>query len=257
MHILRGIWRLTIFSLALSLGTIVVLALAWLPIRVRGVRLSAWPTVALARFFTRLFNVHYTCEEVEKIRQHQGFIFPNHNSVLDIILLLHIIPTRFLAKAEVRGWPFIGWIGTAVDSVYVDRGNKASRTAARNAIAKIDPYPPVTIFPEGGIFVPAEKLHPFRYGAFEIAVQNEIPFMPVVFLYEPIDVVFWGDESLLTSVWRFATFRGPIQARLYALRVVQPQPGDDPKQLALETHGAMEAAFIYGGHEEDIIESGI
>jgi 1-acyl-sn-glycerol-3-phosphate acyltransferase len=257
MSFLRGIGRLTVFALALAFGTLVVLATAWLPVRVRGVRLSAWPTTTLSRFFTRLFNVQFTCEEAEKIRQHQGFIFPNHNSFLDIILLLHIVPMRFLAKAEVRRWPFIGWIATAVDTVYVNRGDRTSRTAARDAIANTGHYPPVALFPEGGIFVPADVLHPFRYGAFEIAVQGEIPFMPVVFLYEPLDVVFWGDESLMTAVWRFASYPGPIQARLYTLHVVHPRPDDPPQQLALEAHGAMDAVLTYGGHEDDIIEAGI
>ncbi len=257
MNFLRGIWRLAVFSVALALTTVAVLATAWLPTRIKGVRLSAWPTKALARFFTRLFDVHYTCAEAEKISQFQGFIFPNHNSFLDIMLLVHIVPMRFMAKADVRRWPFIGWIASAIDTVYVDRGDKTSRTAARDAIARIDRYPPVALFPEGGIFVPAEKLHPFRYGAFEIAIQGEIPFMPVVFLYEPLDVVFWGDESLLSSVWRFASYPGPIYARLYALRVIHPRSDDDPQQLALEAHGAMKAVITFGGHEDEIVESGI
>ncbi len=257
MNLLRGIGRLTIFALALALTTIIILTAAWLPVRIRSVRLSAWPTTLLARFFTRLFNVQYTCAEADKIRRRQGFIFPNHTSFLDIVLLLHIVPVRFLAKSEIRRWPFIGWIARAVDTVFVDRGDKSSRSQARMAITNIDPFPPVALFPEGGIFVPAEKLHPFRYGAFEIAARGSIPFMPVVFLYEPLDVVFWGDEPLLTAVWRFATYPGPIHARLFALKVVHPQPEDNPRQLALEAHGAMEAILTYSGHEDEALKSGI
>ena len=67
-------------------------------------RLAAWPISYLALFSIRLFNIHVTCAEAEKIRQHQGFIFPNHSSPLDIFLLVDILPTRFLAKAEVKQW---------------------------------------------------------------------------------------------------------------------------------------------------------
>ncbi len=257
MNFLRGSLRMAIFMPVLAFWTVIILAASWLPTTVRGVRLSAWPTTILARFFVHLFNIQFICEEADRIRQHQGFVFPNHLSYLDIILLVYIVPMRFLAKADVRDIPFIGRIATAIGTVYVDRGDKKSRTEARDAIAHSERYPPVALFPEGGIFPPAETLHPFRYGAFEIAIQGKSSILPAVFLYEPLDVVFWGDEPMLTAVWRLAQYRGPIKARLYALRSIQTQPDDDAKQMALELHGAMGAILAYGGHEEDIVESGI
>ncbi len=68
------------------------------------------------------------------------------------MLLVDILPTRFLAKAEVKQWPFIGWIGTAVDTVFVNRKDKTSREQARQSITALDHYPPIVIFPEGGIY---------------------------------------------------------------------------------------------------------
>ncbi|MCB9421370.1 MAG: 1-acyl-sn-glycerol-3-phosphate acyltransferase [Ardenticatenaceae bacterium] len=257
MSFMRGIGRITVIAIALMITTVIILSLAWLPKRVKGVRLAAWPITYFARFFIRLFNVHVTCAEAEKIRQHHGFIFPNHNSLLDIILLAAILPTRFLAKAEVKQWPFIGWIATAVDTVFVNRQDKTSREQARQSITALDHYPPVVIFPEGGIFEPAETLHPFRYGAFEIAVQGSVPFIPCVFLYEPLAIAFWGDEPLFTSLWRLASRPGPLFAHLFTLKTVYPSPDDDARQLALEAHGAMEAVLTYSGHEDDVLESGI
>lgn len=257
MNFLRGVWRVTAIGIALALATLIILSLAWLPKRVHGVRLAAWPITWLARFFIRLFDVHITCAESEKFRQHHGFIFPNHNSLLDVILLVSILPMRFLAKVEVKQWPFIGWIATAVDTVFVNRQDKNSREQARQSITGLAHYPPIVIFPEGGIYVPAETLHPFRYGAFEIAVQGSVPFIPCVFLYQPLNIAFWGDEPLFTSVWRLATRPGPLHARLFALKIVHPAPDDDPRQLALEAHGAMEAILTYSGHEDDVLESGI
>ena len=54
-----------------------------------------------------------------------------------------------------------------------------------------------------------------------------------------------------------AVYRLDWHARLFALKVVHPTPDDNPRQLALETHGAMEAAPTYSGHEEGVLESGI
>jgi 1-acyl-sn-glycerol-3-phosphate acyltransferase len=257
MGVIRGSLRILLFLLILILSTLVIVGTAWIPVRIHGVRLCAWPLVTICRTILRLFNIRFTCLEAEKIRRHEGFIFPNHLSALDIVLLLSIVPVRFLAKAEIRAWPLVGWIARAVDTVFVDRSDKSSRETARQSLAHLSYYPPVVIFPEGGIYSPASELSPFRYGAFEIAQAAEAPFMPCVLIYEPLVVAFWADEPLLAVIWRFATRSQPLYARLYALRVVRPQPGDDPRQLALETRGAMAAALRYGGHEADVLEEGI
>lgn len=258
MHFLRGVLRLIIFIFLLITVTLLVLLTAWLPIRRKGARLSAWLLVPVCRLLLLLFNVKFTAPEATRIAQHDGFIFPNHLSFLDIILLLTVFPVRFLSKAEIANWPLFGWIARGIDTVFVDREDKSSREQARAALAHIRTFPAVVLFPEGGIYQPPTELKPFRYGAFEIAKAGSIPFIPAVFIYDPIDIVFWRDEPLLTAVWRFATRPEPIKARLYLLHTVQPTPEDDPRQLALETHGAMAAVYKYGdGHEDSVIRSGI
>lgn len=257
MAFIRGSLRIFIFLIMLFGTTLLVLGTAWLPIRVKGVRLSAWLLVPICRLLLPLFNVEFTAKEAQRIPKHNGYIFPNHLSFLDIILLLTIFPVRFLSKAEIANWPFIGWIARAVDTVFVNREDKTSREKARDSLVKLRTFPAVALFPEGGIFQPPTELKPFRFGAFEIAQASGTPFIPAVFLYEPLDIVFWRDEPLLTAVWRFASRPETIKARLYLLRTVQPGPDDDPRQLALETHGAMAAAYKYGGKEQDVLRSGI
>ncbi|GJM42871.1 MAG: 1-acyl-sn-glycerol-3-phosphate acyltransferase [Ardenticatenaceae bacterium] len=258
MRLLRGTFRLTMFFTLLLTTTLLVLITAWLPVRIRGARLSAWFLPTICRLLLRLFNVKFTAHEAERITHLDGFIFPNHLSFLDIVLLESIFPVRFLSKAEIANWPFIGWIARAVDTVFVNREDRSSREEARAVLENIHTFPAVALFPEGGIYQPPEELKPFRYGAFEIAQAGGIPFIPAVFTYEPLDIVFWRDEPLLTAVWRFASRPEPIKARLFLLRTVQPGPDDDPRQLALETHGAMAAIYKYGDNQGDgLIESGI
>ncbi|MBK8905932.1 MAG: 1-acyl-sn-glycerol-3-phosphate acyltransferase [Anaerolineaceae bacterium] len=258
MKITRGILRLVTFLNLLFITTLLVLATAWLPGRIRGVRLSAWLLVPVCRLLLLVFNVQFTALEAERITKHDGFIFPNHLSFLDVILLLTIFPVRFLSKVELASWPLIGWIARAVDTVFVNREDKVSREKARDALVQIRTFPAVTLFPEGGIFQPPDELKPFRYGAFEIAQAGGVPFIPAVFFYEPLDIVFWRDEHLLTAVWRFATRPEPIKARLTLLRTVQPGPEDDPRQLALEAHGAMAAVYKYGDDQgNEVLQSGI
>jgi 1-acyl-sn-glycerol-3-phosphate acyltransferase len=258
MRFIRGTLRIVIFLLMLISTTMLVLLTAWLPVRVKGVRLSAWLLMPICRLLLPLFNVQFTAPDAPRITKHDGFIFPNHLSPLDILLLLTIFPVRFVSKAEIANWPFIGWIARAVDTVFVKREDKTSREKARESLAQTHTFPAIALFPEGGIYQPPDELKPFRFGAFAVAQAGGIPFIPAVFIYEPLAIVFWRDEPLLKMAWRFASRPEPIKARLYLLRTVQPAPEDDPKQLALETHGAMAAVYKYGGgHEEDVVHTGI
>lgn len=255
---IRGTVRLTIFFIMLLSTTLLVLATAWIPARVKGARLSAWLLPAVCRMLLRLFDVEFTVKEAERLTTHDGFIFPNHLSFLDIVLLESIFPIRFLSKAEIANWPFIGWIARAVDTVFVKREDKQSREKARDALAQLHTFPAVALFPEGGIFQPPTELKPFRYGAFKIAQKGGHSFIPAVFIYNPLDIVFWRDEPLFTAVWRFASRPEPIKARLFLLRTVQPTADDDPRQLALETHGAMAAVYKHSDNRgSDLIQSGI
>lgn len=257
MGVIRGSWRVAAMGIVIGVGTAVILATAWIPVRIQGVRLCAWPITAMARLFTRVFGIEVEVREPEKFRAHHGFVFPNHASFVDIILLVHVLPMRFVSGHAIRSWPFIGWIARAIDTVFVDRGDKSSREATRQALIAASHYPPVALFPEGGILGMEKPLHPFRYGAFEIAAQGSVPFLPCALLYEPLPLVYWGDEPFWTAVWRLAKYSGPVQARLVALHTVHPRPDESAKQLALEAHGAMMAVLAYAGQEDAVIQSGI
>lgn len=257
MATIRAIVRLTVTAVVIATGTLIILALAWLPIDIRGVRIAAWPITFIVRFLLRLYRVQVHITDAEKLRQHHGFIFPNHTSFLDVFLLTSILPMRFLSKVEVKRWPFIGWVATAVGTVFVNRSDKASREAARQSLTDIPHYPPIVLFPEGGIFPPADKIKPFRYGAFEIVAHGGTPFIPCVMVYDPLEIAFWDDEPLLTAVWRFASFAGTINAELHTLPMVTPASGEDAKELALTTHGIMSTRLTYYQSPNDVLTDGL
>ncbi len=238
MRALRAAGRLTLMALALLAGAMAILLTGWIPWHVRGVRLGAWPTRWLARVFLRLFAVQVAAPEAQTLVRHRGFVLCNHQSYLDIVLLVSLVPVRFLAKAEVRRYPVIGWIAWAVGTVFVDRRDRDSRLRARERLARARRYPPVVIFPEGGIAT-EPGLQPFRHGAFEIAARGETPILPCVIIYEPAPVARWGDESLPAALWRLARHPRPLQARLVVLPTLRPGPQDSPAELALRLHENM------------------
>lgn len=249
---LLGAFRfVAVFFVAVT-GLAFVLFVGMFPIRIRDSLLSAWICTGLARCFNLIFNVQYTCHGADKLRTHRGFIFPNHVSYMEPILLFSICPQRFLAAIEVQRRPIVGQLAGAVGTVYVERERRTSRLEARDAIVNAllkEPGASLVLFPEGKLG-PGNRLIPFRYGAFKMATQNRIPYIPCAIRYERPDIVVWNGgrgESMLTALWRLACFPGPTRAHITFFDVVQPAPEDYAAQLARVTEYtvARELGFIH------------
>ncbi|MFN8488962.1 MAG: 1-acyl-sn-glycerol-3-phosphate acyltransferase [Caldilineaceae bacterium] len=245
MQQILGILRLAVALVVLIVGALLVLLACLWPWRVQKCRPAAWVTVWLARGFCRLFNLRVHCAEPAKLRQHRGLIFPNHLSYLDIIVLLSITPVRFLSMAAVRDYPLIGWIAHAIGTVFVVREDENSRQQARTAIVQSlasEPEPPLVLFPEGKIGQGAELL-PFRHGAFEIAIEHGIAFLPCGLRYTPLRIAAWHNGHLLTPLWQLAQFPGPLQVEVLPLTGMKPPVNADPGQMAEAIRQAMAQAL--------------
>jgi 1-acyl-sn-glycerol-3-phosphate acyltransferase len=82
-----------------------------------------------------------------------------------------------ISKAEVRGWPLLGWLGTQGGVIYVRRG-EADREAQRQSLAVLAAGRALLIFPEGtrnrgGALIKA------RNGAALLAMRTGAPIVPV------------------------------------------------------------------------------
>ncbi len=245
MGIIRGTVRLGLFFGILLALTPSVIILSFLPfITYRNATAAAWLITFTCRFILKLFDIQTHCSDISKIREHDGFVFPNHISYLDVVVVMHLTPMRFLAKEEVGNWFLIGQIAGAVGTIFVKRENKDSRKSARDAIQKCKMPPPMALFPEGKTG-PGGKLLPFRYGAFEIAMQTGKPYILCPIVYNREKIVCWAEEPLLKAAWRLASRRGTITAEITPLSPVYASVDDDPKQLAHEAEQAMLAVLPY------------
>ena len=245
-------------TLALTVAFLAILLVSVFPIKVRRAPLASWVATWLCRALLRIFAIKTVWTNKAIFARHEGFIFPNHISYTDILIMAAYAPVRFLAKAEVAAWPMIGYIGKSIGSVFVRREDKDSRTAAREALRHLRPYPPIILFPEGGTGPPGE-LRPFRYGAFEIVISSRVPFLPCIIDYgDNAEAVYWGDENLFQSIYKLLTrSQGQVTATVVPLRPVEPLPDDDPKILAIAIHGAMEALRQSRIDEAKLIKPGI
>ena len=132
----------------------------------------------------------------------------NHVSWLDSYAVNTVSAARFVAKSEVRTWPFIGAIATGFGTFFLKRG--CCRAAARmvGALAEtLRAAHPVAVFPEGTTSAGGGLLR-FYPAMFEAAVSSGVRVQPVAIRYrgadgQPTDAAaFIGEMSVLDSVRR-------------------------------------------------------
>lgn len=108
----------------------------------------------------------------------------NHASMMDIMLMLYIVknPFVFVGKKELVKIPIFGFFYKRT-CILVDRNSaKSKKEVFPRAEHRLRQGTSVCIFPEGGI--PDDEsilLDTFRDGAFRLAIEHQIPIVPLVF----------------------------------------------------------------------------
>ena len=239
-----GAVRVVAVSVVIVLGLPVLLVAAVLPGRPGGARASMWAGLALCRAFLWLTGVRLDVRNRDAMRRARGFVFFNHVSYLDILVLMAVRPFRFLATAGVRKIPFIGWMAQGAGTVFVERGKDASRKAAREHMTRAyhrSPTP-IALAPEGGV-QHGPGVAPFRHGAFEVASGAEAPVLLVALDFEPRGRAAWlPGESLIRAYWRLAARTSPLCARVVALPPAAI-PNEAPEAEAAAAEARVEAAL--------------
>jgi putative phosphoserine phosphatase/1-acylglycerol-3-phosphate O-acyltransferase len=109
------------------------------------------------------------------------FIF-NHQSSIDVAVIGALVRRDLtgVAKVEAARDPRFAPIGYVTDVVYVDRSNsKQARAALEPAVERLKGGTSIAIAPEG-TRSPTPTLGRFKKGAFHLAMQANVPIVPVV-----------------------------------------------------------------------------
>jgi 1-acyl-sn-glycerol-3-phosphate acyltransferase len=239
MRSILGAARLFVTVVIVLIGALCVLLAALLRLQHNGAPLAAWVCTWVARIAMVPFGIRYRCHNPEVIRTHSGLLLPNHITLWDILMVLHVAPMRFLSNLGNKSIPVIGLVAEAIGTVWIDQKDRKSRKAARDAIMAAPKYPPIVLFPEGGIG-PAGVLRPFRYGAFEICRDCGVPFLPVAIKYSHAKAFEWIEGEPFHKVfWNIACTPGPITGEVIALEPRTPAADEDIPALATATHRRM------------------
>lgn len=135
-------------------------------------------------FFTGVwFDVQDPEEYLSKTRP--AVFVGNHQTELDVLMLGHIFPKwcSVTAKKSLSKVPFLGWFMLLSKTVFIERKSREQALQAfDNAAEQMrSQRQSVFIFPEGTrSYYEKPDLLAFKKGAFHLAVQAQVPIVPIV-----------------------------------------------------------------------------
>lgn len=206
----RAVWRVSRSALHLLQGALVVTLLFG-----RGGDDAALRMRHAQRWsagFLRLLGIRLVVRGTP--RPGAKLVVANHVSWLDILAIDAVVPSRFVAKAEVRRWPVFGRLAVGVQTLFIerDRSRDAMRVVHQMAEA-LRGGASVAVFPEGTTSDGRELL-PFHANLLQAAISTATPVQPVALRFADeagaysAAVEFVGETTLLQSVWAIACAQG-------------------------------------------------
>lgn len=109
----------------------------------------------------------------------------NHGSFIDITNAYNVMPRYFIfvGKKELKKWPLFQVFFLSEMNILIDRQSKIGSYRALMKIAEeIDKGNPVALFPEGTMTKKSPEMNDFKPGAFVVAIQKQVPIVPVTYV---------------------------------------------------------------------------
>jgi 1-acyl-sn-glycerol-3-phosphate acyltransferase len=151
-----------------------------------------------ARFLFAGVFLPFKVEYRQKLDKNKQYIFcPNHFSYLDIPTLgLNHHNTIFVGKSEMEKIPLFGYMYRKLH-ITVNRASlKSKANTLKRSLEAIHEGKSLVIFPEGGIVTEKDPVMArFKDGAFRVALEKQIPIVPVTIPYNWI--ILPPDQFLL------------------------------------------------------------
>ena len=216
----------------------------WIGLEARNRRIRRWSQQLLG-----MCNVRVEAAPGADSALARAMVVANHVSWLDIFVINTLHPCRFIAKAEIRGWPMLGWLSEKAGTVFIARGNRRDlRHIFQGLVDKLSDGERIAFFPEGTTAAQG-RLLPFHANLFEAAIDAKVAVQPFALSYVDAAgkahpaVEFLGETSFAQSMVAILCGR-PITARLICLPAIGTE-GAHRRDLALASQAAVAAALAH------------
>ena len=176
------------------------------------------------------------------------FLVSNHLSYVDVLVLASRLDVVFVAKAQIRDWPLMGWVCRLVRTVFIQREMKRDLPRVLGEIEdRMRHGQGVVVFPEGtssaGSGVP-----PFRPPLLELAARGELPVDYASLAYRALpgedpagtSICWWADMTFPDHFFHLLAMPGFEATLTFGS---EPIRASDRKQLARRLHEAVVTIF--------------
>ena len=243
---IRLAWRLARLVLHLVQGLLTcALVFPWAGVSLRERLVRRWSARLLAICRVRVEHLPGAQSSVPPLAH--ALIVSNHISWLDIFLINSLHPCRFVAKAEIRAWPVVGWLVAQAGTVFIARGNRRDlRHIFKGLVDALGQGQRVAFFPEGTTASQGQLL-PFHANLFEAAIDARVPVQPYALAYVDARggwhpaVDYTGETTFVDSMLRILQGE-PVVARLGCLTPIASE-GAHRRELSAQARAAIAQAL--------------
>lgn len=197
-----------------------------------------------SRQLLNILNIGIRTEGEWSVRGEGGcLVVANHVSWLDVFVLNTIYPSRFIAKAEVRSWPLIGWLCKRSNTIFIERAMRQDAASINQRVSLLLKQGVcIGLFPEGTT-TDGKQVGHFHSALIQPAIDAGAMLCPVALRYQDENgkqssaATFTDDMTLFQSIWRI--LRSP---RFDALLVFTPPlatAGENRRMLARTAQAAI------------------
>jgi 1-acyl-sn-glycerol-3-phosphate acyltransferase len=177
-----SIWTVVSFlllTIPMALGYLLLKLIPY-PLQIKGVYIINRTAIFI---WSVVVGMHYKIRGLEHIDKNQTYIVViNHVNAADMMATAYgqRVDAKPLVKKELTLIPGLGQLFSLM-CLPVDRSSKEARHASKvRMLSDLKKGISVLIFPEGTRNRTNEPLIPFYDGAFELAIEAQVPVLPVV-----------------------------------------------------------------------------
>lgn len=213
----RALWRGPLLIGLVSGGFVVLLLIRIIEKPVHGLHRpwTPWITQGVCRGAFAIIGMEHRTRG-ERM-SHPGAVVANHASWLDVFALNARKRVYFVSKAEVAGWPGIGWLAKATGTVFINRSAREAKAQQALFEARLGAGHKLLFFPEG-TSTDGRRVLPFKSTLFAAFFS---PHLREFMWVQPVTVVYHAPQD---ADPRFYGWWGEMSFGAHLLRVLAAAP---------------------------------
>ena len=236
--------------LVVALACVVVSTLVLVPLQLLAMKTRLWSEWRVLRLWHRVncralgFRIHQKGELTDK---RPLVVASNHVSWTDISVIGSRCDVSFIAKADMAGWPVMGWLSRLQRTIFIERERRRTSGAQASEIARrLADGEAVVLFAEGTTG-DGNMILPFKstlFGAATMAISegavDKVYIQPLTIAYTRVQGMPMGRRDRPLAAWIGDTALAPHAAALLSAGAVD-----------VELHFGEAVAFAAGDNRKE------